>query len=813
MPSSQCDHHPRAAAEATITTPIRTRHETNNDDDNDPSSSSATITSQHQQHRQESNDDNNSSSTNNNNSSTNNVPWFLIVLDLICVVVTILTAVLLLCGSSGTSGSSTSSILFGCFLYIIVGVVSVLTAVVGSVLIGVYYTRKYNNNNNINERRTHSILEDEDDDDALLESNNDLTTPLLSPSPVAEVSTEISPEISSENDDDDLQQDIQEEEDGDDDDSEQDENDHQPSRRNRTNRNHTRSLPEIDLDAAKGLAQLDHTISSWRNGIFVVAYVILTAISFGLGVEAVIVRRSNSNGDDDSNNNNSSSSNNDNDDDDDSNSITGIDVAYIAIAIASLQATYFLSKRIVSRVQSRSEIRLMLGAVHVHPIRLQVERYDASCDICSEEIKNGEAFRCKLCDFDYCMVCFRKSKRSQDWGLLRGDKGIKVPDRVRSATMGTYLLRSLGLLKPYALYVLITASCLLFNVVCRLFVPNVEGGLFDDLIVGHGGAFMRRVRILAAYRIGQTIFQSIQRYFVRIISRRMRCDLRMRLFERLLAQDIAFFDATRAGAMARRVDGDVADMTYPVPLLVNTVLQSLVLMVGAVICCLVSSARLTVLSAACIGPMVYLTRVSAEWAAGLEGQKVTCEEEGNAAITEAMSNIRNVRALSAERHEAKRYRRVISRLLRKMEIEAAGDMLVENIEGALEFLVEYLVLAFGGLAIIHGHQDALSVGQLIAFTMYWEMVIEGVDNIQDMFSDLAQASGAAQRVFDLLDIHPDIPLADGTPLDRQSFRGHIRFENVNFAYQTRREKPVLKGFDLDIPAGGTCALVGKSRSL
>merc|ERR1740121_1918091 len=102
-------------------------------------------------------------------------------------------------------------------------------------------------------------------------------------------------------------------------------------------------------------------------------------------------------------------------------------------------------------------------------------------------------------------------------------------------------------------------------------------------------------------------------------------------------------------------------MSRPVPILINRVLQSSILIVGALVCCLLSSARLTVLSAACLGPLIYLTRISAEWGSGLENQMVACEEEGNAVVTESVSNIRNVRAFSAEGHEMGRYRRILAR--------------------------------------------------------------------------------------------------------------------------------------------------------
>merc|ERR1740121_2609372 len=100
-------------------------------------------------------------------------------------------------------------------------------------------------------------------------------------------------------------------------------------------------------------------------------------------------------------------------------------------------------------------------------------------------------------------------------------------------------------------------------------------------------------------------------------------------------------------------------MSRPVPILINRVLQSSILIVGALVCCLMASARLTVLSAACLGPLMYLTRISAEWGSGLGNQMAACEEEGNAVVTESVGNIRHVRAFSAEGYELSRYKRIL----------------------------------------------------------------------------------------------------------------------------------------------------------
>ena len=551
----------------------------------------------------------------------------------------------------------------------------------------------------------------------------------------------------------------------------------------------------MDLDEAQKIARTDHSLAVWREVILLISYMILTALSFVLGIEAVDLGQGDFMGHIDTN----------------SSPVTLKNVAYIAALLASLQLSYFAWKQILTVKQTSSKTLLDLRAVHVHPIRYSVERFDAYCDICSEEIKNGECFRCVVCDFDYCLHCFRRGKRNQDWAVLRGDKGVKVSQgAARKAGTMAYLCKSLKLLLPYTFFVILTAACLLINVVCQLIVPNVEGHIFDDLIGENLSSFINRVKFLAVYWAGCTLFEAMQRYSSRLISRRLRLDLRGKLFARLLSQDIAFFDSSRSGAMTRRIDGDVEDMSRPIPILVNNVLQSSILIVGALVCCLISSARLTVLSAACIGPVAYLTYVSSHWGGNLEGQMIACEEEGNAVITEAMANIRNVRALSAEDTEAARYAKVLNRLRTKMHIDALGDVVIEILEGGLEFLVEVLVLAFGGMAIVGDHPDALTIGELISFTMYWDILRGGIQRIQDVFSDLSQAAGAAQRVFDLLDIRPDIPLKSGAELTRESFCGDINFTNIAFTYQSRPSHPVLEDFKLYIPGGSTVALVGKS---
>lgn len=74
--------------------------------------------------------------------------------------------------------------------------------------------------------------------------------------------------------------------------------------------------------------------------------------------------------------------------------------------------------------------------------------------------------------------------------------------------------------------------------------------------------------------------------------------------------------------------------------------------------------------------------------------------------------------------------------------------------------------------------------------------------------DLAEAKGAAQRVFELLKTKSNIDVFSSSGKRLSSLTGHVQFENVFFSYPQRPEVSILKGLSLNIPGGKTVALVG-----
>jgi ATP-binding cassette subfamily B protein len=118
-----------------------------------------------------------------------------------------------------------------------------------------------------------------------------------------------------------------------------------------------------------------------------------------------------------------------------------------------------------------------------------------------------------------------------------------------------------------------------------------------------------------------------------------------------------------------------------------------------------------------------------------------------------------------------------------------------------------LVLWRGGNAVISG---AMSAGELSAFVFYAVLAAGAVGVLSEVAGELFRASGAAERLFELLDARPAIRAPDRPIALPLPARGEVTLEAVGFRYPTRPEPPALGGVDLCVRAGETVALVGPS---
>merc|ERR1719436_473033 len=81
----------------------------------------------------------------------------------------------------------------------------------------------------------------------------------------------------------------------------------------------------------------------------------------------------------------------------------------------------------------------------------------------------------------------------------------------------------------------------------------------------------------------------------------------------------------------------------------------------------------------------------------------------------------------------------------------------------LEFAASILIYWYGGNAVLQLEPE-LSIGNLITFQLYWTMLNNAISSLNGVLNTLIRAASAAQRVFEVIDLEPDIPLHG--PVDR-----------------------------------------------
>jgi len=199
--------------------------------------------------------------------------------------------------------------------------------------------------------------------------------------------------------------------------------------------------------------------------------------------------------------------------------------------------------------------------------------------------------------------------------------------------------------------------------------------------------------------------------------------------------------------------------------------------------------------------------VYAKWSGRINKQIWASLGDANALATEAINNIRTVRAFSCEQIEIKKYHDATNEALSKGIKDAWAGAGTYAFTEYIELSISVLLLWYGG-SVAMVDEEVLTVGKLITFQLYWNMLRNSYSTLVENVNSFTRAGGAAQRVMSLLDNLPDINPDEGLKL--KDVTGNIELRNVQFHYQMRPDKQVLKGIDLHIRTGQVCALVGKS---
>ena len=290
------------------------------------------------------------------------------------------------------------------------------------------------------------------------------------------------------------------------------------------------------------------------------------------------------------------------------------------------------------------------------------------------------------------------------------------------------------------------------------------------------------------------------------IRNRARADAEVRdgIFRRALELDSHYHDRVGAGELISRASNDAELVARAFDSIGHT-LGYVLTLVGA------SAVLLTIdwrLGLAVLAPLPLVSigfgKYSERYA---QRTKINQERLADATtlVEEAIAGVRVVKGLGAEAALSARFKRRSDEVVRTALDVASVDAIFLPALEALPLIGLLVVLWYGGHRAIDGD---ITIGTFAAFGFYLALLVNPLRTIGQRVGTAQRAAAAARRVVDVLRAEPAVvesPTARAFPSTAE-----IRFDGVVFAYGD--EQPVLDGFDLEIPAGTSLALVGATGS-
>jgi ATP-binding cassette subfamily B protein len=296
-------------------------------------------------------------------------------------------------------------------------------------------------------------------------------------------------------------------------------------------------------------------------------------------------------------------------------------------------------------------------------------------------------------------------------------------------------------------------------------------------------------------------------YLVITLGERIVADLRSQVFNHLTALSVSYFDQTKTGEILSRLTADTTQIKSAVGSSVSVALRNIVLFIGAAIMMVITSPRLSFFVLIAI-PAIVLPLYGFGRAIRRRGRAAQDTlADASAYAGELIGGVRTLQAFTNEGLARSRFAAAVERAFEAAKSATGSRAVLTAVAIFLVFGSVVLVLWVGAQDVIAGD---ITPGRLSQFVLYAVFAASGLGQLSEVWGELSQASGASERLFEIMSVKPEIkPPARPVALPEPA-RGEIAFDRVSFAYPTRPETRVLDGVSLRVRPGEKVAIVGPS---
>ena len=310
---------------------------------------------------------------------------------------------------------------------------------------------------------------------------------------------------------------------------------------------------------------------------------------------------------------------------------------------------------------------------------------------------------------------------------------------------------------------------------------------------------------MAAIKIFNQIFTLVYQYLVAGMLPKVIYSIKIKIFKAMQRLSVGFYTHKQTGSLMERVTRDSNNIYWffvdGFPYLIG----SAITVAGIIIIMFATSVKLTIMSLVAASVIFVCYPVFNKLFRKMHHKVWVQHSRLTSKVSDNINGHRIIKAFSKEDDELNAFNG-ISGKVRDAEIKVANaENTVFPILTVFIYILGALVLGYGGYLCITTKE--ITVGQLLTFVVYLQMIQTPIDFLSWVSNWWARCVDSAQRVFEIMDTEPDVKDIEN-PIILDNFKGEIELNELQFEYEPAH--PIIKNLSLKINEGEMLGIVGKT---
>lgn len=379
---------------------------------------------------------------------------------------------------------------------------------------------------------------------------------------------------------------------------------------------------------------------------------------------------------------------------------------------------------------------------------------------------------------------------------------VKQDEELNNISNKDLIVRLFSYMKPYKLKIAFILILLIYVMLCGILNPYLLKIAIDKYIVSKNLSGLIIISsIMLILNIVSMFAARIRIKMMSNITNNVLLEIRQQLYKHIQKLSFSFFDNRPVGKILARVIGDVNSLQDLFSTSITSFIPELLTIICVTFIMFYMNVKLA-LTSILILPFLAIALFSVETISRKKWQDYRRKRSNmNAYTHEDFSGIRIIQGFAEEDKTSRNFlsltKDMMDSFISAVKLNDTFWPIVNLSSGIGTVLVFFYSVTFV-------KSGEITIGTVVAFTSYVSMFWRPIINISNFYNTLITNFAAGERIFEILDIEPDIVNIKNDIMP--TIKGNVEFKNVVFSYDAGN--PILKNINFKINSGENIALVG-----